>query len=787
MKRSEVYVPLTLLPLWNTISSFLILTSDLDSFRLKKGKCAMKHGKMISIFIILAILLGTVPALALDIPAQAPQIVETVYPTEDVVVADIVATQAPYSADPTGERDCTAVLQRAVDDCAANGGGTVFLPVGRYLVTGNIYIKPFVTLRGDWQDPDTGTDYGTVIIARPESADAKGPALFDVGASGGAVGLTVWYPDQSLDSVRPYPFTFYVNGKRDYMLHTLHNITLLNSYRGVGLCSLCEDGVYQCHELTTIDNVKGTCLLEGLNAWNCADVDVYKTVYFDNQYWLAAGEAFHAPDRGQLDAYTRANATGMLLADLEWPEIADIRISSCRYGIRLVKGIRVQFNASFYKTEIRNCDYAYYAEEDAVWARGANWGVSFAQSVLEGSKFAAYYTGDAILEFHNVSVKGAVRVRHLQKTFSSPIELTLDKTSARPAPVLYVVQADRSGRTDTSAAVQEKLTEAAATGGVVYLPGGLYRFEAPVTVPAGVELRGSSCVASRDQSGNSSGTLILSFYGYGEADSPPVTLAGDGAGVRGLRFDYPENAPVEGSASYRETSPCIASQANDVYVVNSYVTLAAVGVKLDGCRRAFVKRLVGCCYGSMLKLDHCEAPWIEATLQNGNAVTRNGYADIDLPELQGRLKESRIFDVLFDPILKQTCTYLEINNCEDAAVFNTFIYGAKHYLHAADSSLTLVNIGYDGNNGSEPALELSGGSVTVLNSMRCEGKMYVIENETAYRSYNSMLIFGACKEYCVMKNLSFAQLDAPERLQLMLQPLYRVLAFFEKLIFNLVH
>ena len=133
MKRSEVYVPLTLLPLWNTISSSSILTSDLDSFRLKKGKCAMKHGKMFSIFIILAILLGTEPALALDVPAQAPQIVETVYPTEDVVVADIVATQAPYSADPTGERDCTAVLQRAVDDCAANGGGTVFLPVGRLL------------------------------------------------------------------------------------------------------------------------------------------------------------------------------------------------------------------------------------------------------------------------------------------------------------------------------------------------------------------------------------------------------------------------------------------------------------------------------------------------------------------------------------------------------------------------------------------------------------------------------------------------------------------------------
>lgn len=748
-------------------------------------KAKSAHTKYVSFMLVLLILTGTVPAFALDYAEQTAQIVETVYPTEDVVVADIVATQAPYFADAAGENDCTAVLQRAIDDCAANGGGTVFLPAGRYLVTGNVYIKPFVTLRGDWQDPDRGTDYGTIIVARPETSDEKCPALFDVGASAGAVGLTVWYPEQSIDDVKPYPYTFYVNGERDYMLHTLHNITLLNSYRGIGLCSVCEDGIYQCHELTTIDNVKGTCLFEGLNSHNCADVDVYKSLYIDNKYWTEAGEEFNAPGKDKLDSYTRANATGMLLGDLEWPEIADIKISNCKYGIHLIRGIRVQFNASFYKAEIRNCDYAYYAEKDAVWARGANWGVSFAQSVLEGSKYAAYYTGKAILELHNVSAQGTVKVRNLQKTSSSPIEIALDKTCGKPASVLYTVQADRTGKTDASSDVQRKLDEAACTGGIVYLPGGMYRFDGPVTVPAGVELRGSSAVATRDQGGNSNGTLILSFCGYGNDGSPLVTLAGNGAGVRGMRFDYPENAPVEGNASFRETSPCIYSRADDVYVVNSYITLAAVGVKFEGCRNAFVKRLVGCCYASMLSLSDCDSPWIEATLQNGNAVTRNGYAKTDIPELQGRLNESLIFDVLFNPILKQTCTYIEVINSKDVTVFNTFIYGAKHYMRSENSSLTLVNVGYDGNNGSEPALDLSGGSITVLNSMRCEGKMYNIENGTEYQSYNSMLITGACKEYSVIKNLSFAQLDTPEQISLLLQPLYRVLAFFEKLIHNL--
>ncbi|MBE6790854.1 MAG: hypothetical protein E7535_06675, partial [Ruminococcaceae bacterium] len=59
-----------------------------------------------------------------------PVIVDTVYPTDDIVIADIIVTEAPYFADNTGKTDVTAVIQRAIDDCSKAGGGTVFLPVG---------------------------------------------------------------------------------------------------------------------------------------------------------------------------------------------------------------------------------------------------------------------------------------------------------------------------------------------------------------------------------------------------------------------------------------------------------------------------------------------------------------------------------------------------------------------------------------------------------------------------------------------------------------------------------
>ena len=737
--------------------------------------------KIAALLIVFALMIGFSVPVCFASETQTPVIVNTVYPTEDVVVADIIATEAPYNLDSTGETDCTAGLQRALDDCALGGGGTVFLPVGNYLVTGNIYIRPFVTLRGDWQDPDEGTDYGTVIVARPESTEEKTPALFDVGGSSGAVGLTVWYPDQSVDNVKPYPYTFYVNGRRDYMLHTLKNITLLNSYRGIGLCSVCEDGIYQCHEMTTLENVKGSCLKEGLNSYNSADVDVYKTVYFENRYWLEAGKDINAPSAEALKAYTRKNATGFVLGDLEWPEISDVRISDCEYGIHLKKGIRVQFNGSFYKMDIRRCDHAFYAEKDSVWSRGKNWGVSVAESVLEGCRSAVTYKGKAVFELHNVKLIGGLFVRNPQITSGDGISVAMDKTYRKPASVLYTVEADRTGRTDASQTVNEALSAAAETGGVVYLPGGVYRFDGPVTVPAGVELRGSSSVATRDQSGESNGTLILSFYGYGDSDEPLVTLAGDGAGVNGLRFDYPQSAPEKEKEVRLASTPCIASEADGNYVVNSFINLASVGVSCKNCKDIFIKRLVGTSYLSMIAMENCEDAWIEACLQNGNTVIRNGYRSLGIPELQGRLDESEIFDVLFNPVLKQTCTYLEFENCGNVTVFQTFIYGTKHYMHERDSSVLLVNIGCDGNNGSQPILMLDGGSVRLLNSMRMEGKMYQIENKTDYRSYNSMLIAGGCKEYSVMKNNSASSLPAKDIQGWLLQPIYRVFAFIEKL------
>ncbi len=736
--------------------------------------------KFISVLVsILIAASATIPCFAAD-EVLSPEIIKTVYPTDDVVVADITV-----STDSSGVKDVTADIQQAIDICAANGGGTVWLPAGRYRVTGNIYIRQFVTLMGDYQNPDEGKDYGTVIIADVESSDAMNPALFTVGASAGAVGLTVWYPNQNINDIKPYPFTFYIVGNGDYMLQTIKNCTLINSYRGIGASAECENGIYECHEMMTVENVRGTFLYQAMNAHNSADVDTVKTFYVSNKYWCEAGEEYNAPEKEKLDAYTRKNGYGMIIGDLEWPQFADVRISDRYCGIEVKEGTRYTFSGEFTDLYITDCDYGIFIPEGNIISRGYSWGTGISNGVIEGSEYAVYDPGKNATVMTNVEIEGKVKGKNIRRYSADTTSLTPDyeHKHIKPAEVLYVVSADKTGKTDAAPAVQNKLDEASATGGIVYLPAGLYRFESPVTVPAGVEFRGSSSVGTRCQSGNSSGTLILSYYGFNDADKPLITLGGNQAGVSGIRVDYPLNNPVDASGNYMKTTPVIYSEYDDIYVINCCLTLASCGIRLKNSDNAFVKKLVGCCYESMFDLTDCNNTFIEACLQNANTLPRNGYANFGIP----RFTENFIFDYVFIPITRIHTDYIKLNSCNGVRVFNTFIYGGKSFLNSVDSEAEFVNIGHDGSSKTEPAFIMSGGKISLLNSMRStsDGKhgfnFYSIENGTKFKSYNSQSVDMLYSEHPVIENIGFSELDGSEKLYGILQYLYKFIAFFGRM------
>ena len=146
----------------------------------------------------------------------------TKYYQKDVVVADIIATDAPYFADPTGKTDSTAAIQAALNACRALGGGVVFLPAGLYLVTETVNVPAGCILQGDWQDPNEVDDpeYGTVIVAKPtplspdQIDDRAARPLLTMEGLCGMIGLTFYYPEQSIEQIVPYGYTIYGEAPR---------------------------------------------------------------------------------------------------------------------------------------------------------------------------------------------------------------------------------------------------------------------------------------------------------------------------------------------------------------------------------------------------------------------------------------------------------------------------------------------------------------------------------------------------------------------------------------------
>ncbi len=647
------------------------------------------------------------------------RIVETMYPTEDVVIADIIPTKDGYAVSGDGVGDSTAGIQKALNDCFDAGGGTVYLPEGNYAIKGKLFIPPFVTLRGDWGDPDNGEGYGTVLSVYTDSTEAfdRGETVTEgtimLGGSGGIVGLTFYYPRQNLNNVKPYPFVVYSDGLgANYMLSTVKNVTVINGYRGIGACCTPSGA----HEQLTVENFKGTFLYCGSEVYNQADVGTWQNVTISNDYWKnAKGEGIKAADGDALDAYTKENTVGLKLGDLEWTEFINLKISSCKMGVEILRGKRIHFAGSMLNVEILDCGTGIYIRD-----LDSRWGMLVSKGIIEGG---IYNRAFGTVKVCDVNITGTLHGKIDQTAADSLADyfINTQKSYTKPVATLYTASLDKTGATDVSDSLQSILNEAKKTGGAVYLPAGKYRLDKPISVPAGVELRGSSSVANRDQGGMCIGTVILAYYGDDESansekDAALITLSGENAGVNGLRILYPENSPLSDNVN---TTYTVRGTAKGVYIVNSAISSSGYGVDFRNCDDHFIKKVTTCCYYNSYILGGKDGI-LSGCLQNGTVVYRT---DTTMPCLVNwPTNEALIWTELFNPITRASNQYIILDGAENETVFNTFIYGPNNMIVCKSSAAIAANVGSDNIGGAQIVCE--SGDLTVINSMRYNGSSY---------------------------------------------------------------
>ncbi|GFJ81583.1 discoidin domain-containing protein [Phytohabitans houttuyneae] len=658
----------------------------------------------------------------------APRIVKTKYPTTGVVVADFDATA--YGADPTGRKDATSAIRAALYDCYDAGGGTVWLPPGTYRVTSTVEVPAFCTLHGDRRDPDRGRgSYGTVVSADLPAGD-DGPVLFRIGGSAGVVGLTTYYPRQSATAPVPYNFTFEIPGSswasdENYMMSTVSDVTMLNSYRGIGLSTMRDErgrppGNGQVHESATVRNVKGTALFEGVEAYNGADVGTWEHVTFSNAYWAQAPAAYHPPRRAALDAWTRAHGTGFVLGDLEWDQFADLSVADYRVGIHVVKGLRAEFTGIFQRVRIARTDTALRVDQF-----DARWGLAMAASVLEGSQAAVVNNGGGYVKLTDTRLTGAVQGTVYQLAGTVPTEEDPPATVKPRRDVLYNVGALGGNgyvpARDATAGIQRVLDRAGRDGGgVVYLPAGWYRLQGRLVVPAGVELRGASSVPNRDQDGRSGGTVLMSYAGRDTADPDTdpaaITLRGTGAGVNGLRVFYPENNPAapEGLVPYPFT---IRGQGSHTYAVNIGLPNAwnAIDMATHRNDHFLVRKIKGTFVRHGVTVGRSDRGRVEGVLSNGNTFVRTGFY---VPNwVLGR----DLFPKVIDGWTREHADLVTVDGATRLTVVDVFGYGLHNGLVVNSGDVEVFNLGTDNLGTDGYSVKVAGGDVTVVNLMRYNG------------------------------------------------------------------
>jgi hypothetical protein len=167
-----------------------------------------------------------------------------------------LATEAPFYAKGDAVTDNTTAIQAALDKAGQDGGGVVFLPPGKYKVTGHLVVPTGVELKGSVDLRSTPNTPGSTLEAYADKNNENGEPFLKLSEGSGIRGLVFNYPEQisgNIPNPAKYPYTIQGLGKDIYIV----NIGIRGVYKGVDLFTHKCDNHY-------VDFLAGHALVEGL-------------------------------------------------------------------------------------------------------------------------------------------------------------------------------------------------------------------------------------------------------------------------------------------------------------------------------------------------------------------------------------------------------------------------------------------------------------------------------------------------------------------------------------------
>ncbi|MGB0372667.1 MAG: hypothetical protein ACPGN3_15140 [Opitutales bacterium] len=292
--------------------------------------------------------------------------------------------------DRTGRTDVSPKITEALEALFELGGGSLYLPAGKYRLNRAIRVPPGVGLRGDFVipgahpvDPALNTIF-CVYYGRGMAKDAKPLVLVD--GSSLIDGIVFWYPEQRASTVVEYaPTIRHARNRGEWAINgATRNVFFVNAYTGI------QFGINEratCIQLAK--NIYGTPLSSGIEVWSDADIPRLLDIDFRPDYWAAAGLDNQPVDFRVLKDYLIENAVGIYYRRSDGSALANIKIRGYNIGMKLADGHYVgkhfiNNEGHYINFDIRECRYA-------VWLQNTkNHGTQFYGSTLSGTHSGLY-------------------------------------------------------------------------------------------------------------------------------------------------------------------------------------------------------------------------------------------------------------------------------------------------------------------------------------------------------------------------------------------------------------
>lgn len=230
------------------------------------------------------------------------------------------------------------------------------------------------------------------------------------------------------------------------------------------------------------------------------------------------------------------------------------------------------------------------------------------------------------------------------------------------------------GVQDCTGAIQAALDDAGKTGGIVYLPGGVYRLNGSLRIPQGVELRGSF---EGPHFGNSTmkGTQLYVYAGGGQPDGAPLLDMGEDAGVSGITVFYPEQGFSDKLAGARGVKAYPATiRANkggfirNMALINAYTGVDAMNSRCDAL---VVSDVSGMALYQGMTLGHGTRGGAVRNfhLNSSGWVQQSGYANAPTG---AKVSEDQTEQQAFEEYLTRTVTEFTLGDARDVHFFSCF-------------------------------------------------------------------------------------------------------------------